>query len=102
MLSFLELDELNTLINEMTDVEFEDMLYLLENDLEEDYRVQKISKKSKRAAHLAYKRNKPEILRQQRKYRRQQKFKKYLKKKERMAKLNRTSTGKRIRTKRYV
>ena len=70
--------------------------------IEENPRVQKISRKDSMQSKRDYKKDKGKLTREREKYKETSKYKAYLKKKKLMAKRGRTSSGELIRTKKVV
>jgi hypothetical protein len=73
-----------------------------EVDIEENPRVQKISRKDSMQSKRDYKKDKGKLKREREKYKKSSKYKMYLKKKKIMSKRGRTSSGELIRKKKVV
>lgn len=87
-------------VDSLTEEEIDEVIE--EADIEENPRVQKISRKDRMQAKRDYKKDRFKMKREREKYKKTSKYKMYLKKKKLMSKRGRTTTGKLIRKKKVV
>ena len=87
-------------VDSLTEEEIDEVIE--EADIEENPRVQRISRKDRMQAKRDYKKDRFKMKREREKYKKTSKYKMYLKKKKLMSKRGRTNTGKLIRKKKVV